>query len=187
MLGGALAAAFVLLAVLVGLAAVVRANEPTATATTAQLASQQGAAERDIERAYEQASQQVVKVRALNLAIGSAQADQIASKALADLKTLRHNAYVSLAQVVGLVGNDNENYATATEGKFDKTPLAAGPSPTPVLLAPRLYTIVSRMSELATQLADQATNALTAPAPSAPPSATPAASPSRAPSPSPSR
>lgn len=187
MLGGAVAAAFVVLAVLFGAAAVIHANEPAATATTAQLANQQGAAERDIERAYEQASQQVVKVRGLNLAITAAQADQIATRALADLKTLRHNAYVSLALVVGLVGNDTENYAVATEQKFDKAPVAAGPSPTPVLLAPRLYTIVSRMSELATQLADQATNALTAPAPSAAPTATPASSPSRSPSPSPSR
>jgi len=187
MIGAAAAAALVVLAVLFGLGAVIRVNEPVTTATTAQLAYQQGAAERDIERAYEQASQQVVKVRALNLAISSAQADQIATKALGDLKTLRHNAYVSLGQVVGLVGNDTENYALAAEQKFDKAPVAAGPSPTPVLLAPRLYTIVSRMSELATQLADQATNALTAPAPSAAPTATPAASPSRSPSPSPSR
>ena len=184
-IAAALVGAIVLLALFIGLSSLVKANEPAATATTAQLAYQQGAVERDIERAYEQATTQITKVRALNLAIPAAQADQIATKALADLKTLRHNAYVSLAGLLGLTANESESYATTTEQRFDKAPVAAAPSPTPVLLAPRLYTIVSRMSELATQLTDQATTALTAPGPSASPA--PTARPSGSPSPSPSR
>jgi hypothetical protein len=185
--GGALALAVLILAVLLGLGSLVRANEPRATATTAQLSLQQGAVERDIERAYEQATDQVKKVRALNLAIGAPQADQIATKAYGDLFTLRHNAFVSLGQVLGLIANEAESYATSTEQRFDKAPVSAGPSPTPVLLAPRFYTIVSRMSELATALADQATTALTAPAPTGTPTSTPTARPSGSPSPSPSR
>jgi hypothetical protein len=186
-IAGTVAAAFVAVAVLVGLTTLIRANEPLASANTAQLNLQQGAVERDIERAYEQASQQVARVRALNLAISTAEADQITSKALTDLHTLRHNAYVSLGRVLGLAGAEPESYATTTEQRFDKAPLSAAASPTPVLLAPRLYTIVSRMSELSTAIADQATAALTAPAPSAPPTAAPTARPSGTPIPSPSR
>lgn len=177
---GVLGGVLVVLALVVGLAALVRANEPRSVATAAQLATQQGAVERDIERAYEQATDQVRRVRSLNLAISAAQADAIASKALADLRTLRHNAYVSLGGVLGMSDAEAESYATKTEQRFDGAPVAAAPSPTPVLLAPRLYTIVSRMSELATRLADQATAALTAPAPTAVPTARPA-------SPSPAR
>ena len=180
-IGAAVAAVLVVIAVFIGASALVRANAPTTIASAAELKTQQGAAERDIERAYEQASAQVAKVRALNLAIPAAQADQIASKALSDLKALRHSAFVSLGQVLGLAGTDAEGYATVTEQRFDQTPVAsASAPPTPVLLAPRFYTIVSRMSDLATQLADNATTAMTAS-----PSQTPAAS--RTPSPSPTR
>lgn len=175
---GASVVVLVLAAVgIAGASAFIRANEPVTVASAAELKTQQGAAERDVERAYEQAIAQVVKVRGLNLAIPAAQADQIATKALSDLKALRHSAFVSLGQVEGLSGTDAEGYATVTEQRFDKTPVAsASATPSPVLLAPRLYTIVSRMSELATQLSNNATTALTA---------SPSASPS--PSPSPSR
>jgi len=173
-----------LVAALVGLSALARANEPVIVATAAQMKAQQTAAERDVERAYEQATDQVKKVRALNLAITAAQADQIAAKALSDLKNLRHSAFVSLAQVAGASAADGDVYATVTEQRFDQSPVAKQPSPTPVLLAPRFYTIVSRMSDLATQLADQATTLLTA-SPAAPPaSPTPTARPSASPSPS---
>jgi hypothetical protein len=172
------------IAAIVGLSALARASEPVIVATAAQMKTQQTAAERDVERAYEQATDQVKKVRALNLAITAAQADQIAAKALSDLKNLRHSAFVSLGQIAGTSGADAEAYATVTEQRFDQTPVAKQPSPTPVLLAPRFYTIVSRMSDLATQLADQATTLLTA-SPAAPPaSPTPTARPSASPSPS---
>ena len=179
--GAAVAAAIVILAILIGVSTLVRANTPSTVATAAEMKAQQAAAERDIERAYEQASTQIAKVRALNLAISAAQADQIASKALADLKALRHSAFVSLGQVEGLAGGDADGYAGLTEQRFDQSPVASqSATPAPVLLAPRFYSIVSTMSQLATQIADNATTALTA-APSASPS------PSRSPSPSPSR
>jgi hypothetical protein len=123
-IASALVGAVVAVAVLFGLASLLRANEPVTVATSAQLSHQQGAVERDIERAYEQAADQVRKVRALNLAISAAQADQIATKALTDLRTLRHNAYVSLAEVLGVIGNDAQSYATATEQRFDAAPVA---------------------------------------------------------------
>jgi hypothetical protein len=181
-IAGTIAAVAVALAVLVGLTAVLRANEPLHVATSAQLDVQQRAAERDIERAYEQSATQITRVRALNLAITQAQAEEIATKHLTDLRTLRHNAFISLGQVLGLAGADIESYATATAQRFDREPVATAPSPTPVLLAPRFYTIVTRMSELATQIADQATTALTAPAPTPSPTARPSGSPSPSPS-----
>jgi hypothetical protein len=78
---------------------------------------------------------------------------------------------------------DAEAYATATEQRFNQTPLSAQPAPSPVLLAPRFYAIVSKMSEVATQISDKATTDLTAPAPTGTP--TPAPSGTRTPSPSP--
>ena len=177
-----------LLAILaiIGFAMAARANEPVTVATVAQMKIQQTAAERDVERAYEQSVEQVTKVRALNLAITAAQADQIASKALTDLRSLRHSAFLSLGQVMSMAAAEAETYATATDTRFDQAPVSKQTaSPSPVLLAPRFYAIVSRMSELATLLADQATTQLTAPPPSVSP--TPSVAPGSArPSPSPS-
>ena len=179
--GGGLLGALLLVLPLVATGVVARAADANTVADASVLKTQQSAAERDVERAYEQSVEQVRKVRALNLAITATQADAVASKAFADLKALRHSAFVSLGQVLGL--SDAEGYASATEQAFDKAPVAAQPAPTPVLLAPRLYAIAARMSELATQLSDQATTSLTAPA--ATPAPTAAPSPSRTPSPSP--
>jgi hypothetical protein len=188
----AVVVAILVLAAIFGIVTVVHANEPIAVATATQMKVQQTAAERDVERAYEQAVEQVRKIRALNLAITAAQADQISGKARSDLRTLRHSAFVSLGQMLNMTAAEAEVYSTATETRFDQAPVATqSPSPSPVLLAPRFYTVVSRMSELATLLADQATTQLTAPPPSAAPTATPTATPttrpSGAPSPSPSR
>ena len=182
--------AVVLLALLaiVGLAMAARANEPVTIASTAQIQVQQAAAERDIERAYEQSGEQVAKVHALNLPITAAQADQIASKASTDLRTLRHSAFLSLGQVMSMAAAEAETYATATDARFDQAPVAKQTaSPSPVLLAPRFYAIVARMSELATLLADQATTQLTAPPPSSSPSPAPSGSARPSASPSPTR
>ncbi len=180
MAGGALIVVLLLLA-LTASGVVARAAEANTVASSSVLQAQQSAAERDVERAYEAAVEQVRKVRALNLAITPAQADAIATKAFGDLKALRHSGLVSLGQVLGLA--NVEPYATATEQRFDQTPVSTQPAPTPVLLAPRLYSIVTTMSQLAGQLSDQATTALTAPAATTAPTAAPSASPSRAPTP----
>lgn len=184
-------AALVVLALIFMIGAVAHSNEPVATANPAQLKVQQTAVERDVERAYEQSFDQVRKVRALNLAITAAQADQIAAKALTDLHTLRHSAFQSLGQIMGMAAAEAEAYSTATETRFDQAPVAnASASPSPVLLAPRFYAVVSRMSELATLIGDEATTALTA-SPSASPTPSvappPTARPSASPSPSPTR
>ena len=187
-IGIAVTVGLLALLAIVGLAMAARANEPVTVATAAQMQVQRGAAERDVERAYEQSAEQVTKVRALNLAITAAQADQIASKALTDLRTLRHSAFLSLGQVMSMAAAEAETYAVATETRFDQAPVAKQTaSPSPVLLAPRFYAIVSRMSELATLLADQATTQLTAPPPSASPSPAPSGSARPSASPSPTR
>jgi hypothetical protein len=188
----AVGAAVLVLGLIFVLGAVVHANEPIATANPTVLKIQQTAVERDVERSYEQAVEQVRKVRALNLAITAAQADQIAAKALTDLHTLRHSAFLSLGQIMGMAPAEAEAYGTATETRFDQAPVSKETaSPAPVLLAPRYYAVVSRMSELATLIGDQATTALTAPAStgSPTPSVTPSPSvrPSASPSPSPTR
>ena len=187
-------AGLVVLGVIFALAAVAHTNEPLAIANAAQMKVQQAAVERDVERSYEQAVDQVRKVRALNLAISSAQADQIATKAFADLHTLRHSAFQSLGQIMGMAATEADGYATQADSRFDQAPVAKeSASPSPVLLAPRFYAVVSRMSEVSTLIADQATTALTAPPPSASPTAVPSASPtptprpSTTPSPSPTR
>ena len=187
-IGIAVTVGLLALLAIVGLAMAARANEPVTVATAAQMQVQRAAAERDVERAYEQSAEQVTKVRALNLAISAAQADQIASKALTDLRTLRHSAFLSLGQVMSMAAAEAETYAVATETRFDQAPVAKqAASPSPVLLAPRFYAIVSRMSELATLLADQATTQLTAPPPSASPSPAPSGSARPSASPSPTR
>ena len=183
----AVAAALVVLGVIFLVGAVAHANEPAATANPAQMTTQRAAVERDVERSYEQAAAQVTKVRGLNLAITATQADQIATKAFADLKTLRHSAFVSLGQIMGMAAAEAEAYSTATETRFDAAPVSSQTtSPAPVLLAPRFYAVVSRMSEVATVIADQATNDLTAPLPSGGPSPSVAPSPTARPSASPS-
>jgi hypothetical protein len=184
-IGIAVTAVLLALVAIVGFAMAARANEPVTVATAAQMKVQQAAAERDVERAYEQSAEQVTKVRALNLAITAAQADQIATKALSDLRTLRHSAFLSLGQVMSMAAAEAETYAAVTETRFDQAPVAKQTSPSPVLLAPRFYAIVSRMSEVATLIGDQATTQLTAPPPS--PSPTPSVAPGTArPSASPS-
>jgi hypothetical protein len=182
----------VFLAVMVALTVtgvLARVTDPSTVAAAPVLATHQAAAERDVERAYEQVVTQVHKVRALNLAIGPQQADAIVAKALADMTALRHSAFVAIGQLLSMSSADAEAYATATEQRFNQSPLTNQPAPSPVLLAPRLYVIASRMSELSTQLSDKATTDLTAPAPTGTPAPTrtPAPSASPTPSPSPSR
>jgi hypothetical protein len=179
----------VLTVVLMITGVVARVTDPSTIAGAPILATHQAAAERDVERAYEQSVTQVRKVRALNLAITAQQADAIATKTLAELAALRHSAFVAIGQLLGMSATDAEGYSTATEQRFNQSPLTSQPAPSPVLLAPRLYAIVSRMSELATQLSDKATTDLTAPAPSGTPSPapTPIRSASSTPSASPSR
>jgi len=156
-----------------------RAASGTTVAGQAAVAGQQDVAVRDIERGYEQATDQVRKARGLKLAISAQQVDAIANKALVDLATLRHSALVSLVQTTGTAG-DAEGYATSTGEALDATRGQPRPSVAPALLAPRLYAIVSRFDQLATAISDQATADLTqSPTPTPAGRSTPTPSPSR--------
>jgi hypothetical protein len=185
--------AFAVLAALAALMAsgiITRAAGGITVADPTTIAAHQAAAERDLDRGYEAATDQVRKARSLKLAIGAQQADAIANRALADLATLRHSALLSLAQSVGMNADAAEAYARSTEQALDAKRGQPQASLPPVLLAPRLYAIVSRFNAIATQLSDQATADLTqspASSPTTTPSSSPTVSPRPTPSPSPSR
>jgi hypothetical protein len=182
--GGVIVRAVLVVLVLMAAAAIAgsgvlqRAATGTTVADSATVLAQQAAAARNIARGYDQSTEQVQKARALKLAIPAQQAETIATKALADLRTLRHSALVSLAQTTGASADGAEQYAKSTEQAQDAargTPVA---STAPVLLAPRFYAIVSRFDQLAAAISDQATTDLTqspttSPAPSARPTPTP--------------
>lgn len=177
--------AVILVAAILALAAsgtIARVAGGTVVADRPAVASQQTVTERDLERGYEQATDHVRQARALKLAIPAAQADTIANKALADLLTLRHSALLSLGQLLGATADAAEVYAKTTEQALDARRGQPQPSVEPVLLAPRLYAIVSRFNDLATQIGDRATTDLTqspAPSPTTSPRATPTPSPTR--------
>jgi hypothetical protein len=172
---------------LVATGTLARLASGTVVADRASVAAQQAATERDLERGYEQATAHVREIRALKLAITAQQADAIANKALADLATLRHNALVAIGQTLG--GADAaEVYATSTEKALDARRGQPQPSVAPVLLAPRLYTIVARFNDLATQIADRAAGDLSQTTPATPtPSPTSSPRPTVTPTPTPTR
>jgi hypothetical protein len=158
---------------LVATGALGRVAGGTTVADGAAVGAQQEVAVRDLQRGYELNVEQIRKVRALKLAIPAAQADAIATKALADLATLRHSALLTLAQVLALPG-DPEAFAKRTEQLLDAPAAQTPPSAAPVLLAPRLYGIVARFDQLAAAISDKATTDLTqSPAPAHTPSPTP--------------
>jgi len=178
-------AVLALVALFVASGALARAAGGMVVADRATVAAHQAAAERDLERGYETATDQVKKARALKLAIGAAQADAIATKALADLATLRHSALFSLSQILGAGNDAAEAYAKSTEQALDAKRGQPQPSAAPVLLAPRLYAVVTRFDQLSTQISDQAVTDLTQ-SPSAP-AVTPTPSVRPTPTPSPTR
>ncbi len=154
-----------------------RAAGGSAVADTTAVAAQRSVVERDLERGYEGSVDHVRKGRALNLAISAQQADTIANKALADLFTLRHNALAAVAQTFGSNNDASETYAKSAEQALDAKRGQPQPSAAAVLLAPRLYAIVSRFNDFAAQLSDKAVADLTqaaspTPAPTPAPSAT---------------
>ena len=166
---------------LIGSGAIGRVVGGTVVADRGAVVVQRSTAERDLEVGYESATDQLRKARALRLAIPAAQADTIANKALADLATLRHSALVSIGQLVGGTPEAAESEAKTTEQTMDAKRGQAQPSVTPILLAPRLYSIVSRFNDLATQITDKATAELTQSSPTSPApsvSASPRATPS---------
>ncbi|MDP9281098.1 MAG: hypothetical protein M3P38_03250 [Chloroflexota bacterium] len=145
--------------------------DPVAIADSRAIGVQRTAAERGIQRAYANAVEQLRKTRELRLAITAQQAAAIETKTVAALKTLRNSAFVSVAEAFGQSGEAAQRYATETAARFDAS--SAAPPSDVVLLAPRLYSIVARMSQLAAQLADNGTREMTNPDASPSPSRSP--------------
>jgi hypothetical protein len=149
--------------------------DPIAVADSRALGIQRAATERGIQRAYANAVEQLRKTRELRLAITAQQAAAIEARTVGDLKTLRQSAFISTAEAFGMTGDGAQRYATDTAARLDATAAATGSDV--VLLAPRLFTIVARMSELAAQLADKGTREMTNPDPTPSPTPPPTRSP----------
>ena len=150
------------------------ALSPRRVATPDEVTAQQASAERAIQRAFAAAADQLKKARQLRLPISDAQAAAIEERNTMDLRTLRHNALVSLAQAYGVAGADAERYATLTAQRMDSLPVPDRNANAPVLLAPRLFEIVKRMDEIAAQISDRGVREMTvAPSPSPRPSPSP--------------
>ncbi len=140
---------------------VARVLEPRAIATAADTDKQRAATERAIQRAHAAAVDQLRRSRALKLPITDAQAAAIEASNLADLRTLRHSALVSLSQALGQGAGDAEAYATVTEQRLDASPVPEKLLNESVLLAPKLFAIVQKMDEISVQIADRGTRAMT--------------------------
>jgi hypothetical protein len=151
--------------------AIAAAGPPPRVADAAAVASQRSAAEHALQRSFAKASKQLTDTRQLNLPISKTEADALQARALDDLRTIRRSGLAAIAQVTHLAAAELDAYVRSTDaaletGTFDQE--------TGVLLAPDLYTVVSRAGDLSQQVADNATRAMTrAPSPSPSPSPTP--------------
>jgi len=152
-----------------------------AVATRDALVPQRFATEQGIARGFAAAVDQLAKLNELVLPVSKADAQAITDKALADLRTVRRSALGAVAQALQMTTADAEAYVRTTDAQLDRSSFAADAG---VLLAPDLYAVVTRATQLYAQVGDAAAKQLTQAKPS--PSVSPAPSPSTTPSPSPS-
>jgi hypothetical protein len=143
---------------------------PPRVADAGAVAAQRVATEHALQRSFARASQQLTDTRVLTLPIPKADADAIQAKALDDLRTIRRSGLAAIAQVIQMPAGEVDAYVRSTDaaleaGNFEQE---AG-----TLLAPDLYTIVSRAGDLSQQVADNATRAMTQAQPTPSPSPTP--------------
>jgi hypothetical protein len=144
-------------------------NRTTVAGATA-LSAQRVAAEHDIARAWTAAVDQLRKLNDLVLPVSKEQAQTITDKAMADLRTVRRNALVTLGGQLGMSVADADAYVRATDPLLDGQSFAneAG-----VLLAPDIDAIVTRATQLYAQVGDAAAKQLTQPKATPTPSASP--------------
>lgn len=139
------------------------------------LTLQRTAAEHDIQRGYAAATDQLAKLNELVLPVTKAEAQVISQKAVADLRAVRRNALAALALAFGTNANDAQAYANATEALLEGQTFTNEPG---VLLAPDLNAVVSRATQLYTQVGDVYAKQLTEPKTASPsPSPTPSPGP----------
>jgi hypothetical protein len=152
-----------------------RAPQPSRGA----LVTQRAAAEQGIARGYTAATEQLRKLTTeLVLPVSKAEAQTITDKAVTDLRTVRRNALVAVAETVGMGPAEADSYVRSAEARLEATSFNTDAG---VLLAPDLSGLVARANTLYAQVGDAAAKLLTQPrATSAP---TPAGSPSPTPVP----
>lgn len=131
---------------------------PPNIADAGAIAAQRVATEHALQRSFAHANQQLADTRALTLPISKADADTIHGKALDDLRTIRRSGLAAIAQVTHMPAGEVDAYVRSTDltleaGNFEQEP--------GTLLAPALYTIVSRAGDLSQQVADNATREMT--------------------------
>lgn len=139
-------------------------------ATSTALSSQRIAAEHDLQRAWSAAADQLAKLNELVLPVTKTEAQAITQKALEDLRTVRRNALAAVASAIGMSPGDTEAYVRATDPTLEGQTFANEPG---VLLAPDLDAVVSRATQLYTQVGDAAAKQLTQPRATASPSPRP--------------
>jgi hypothetical protein len=141
-------------------------NRPVIAGADA-LSAQRVAAEHAIARAYGASTDQLGKLNDLVLPISKTEAQSITQKAISDLHAVRLSALTGLGRATGLSALDADAYARVTDPQLEGQTFANDPG---VLLAPDLDAIVTRASQLFTQVGDvaakQLTQAKATPAPS---------------------
>jgi hypothetical protein len=142
----------------------------TTVGGAAALATQRVAVEHDLARAWSAAVDQLRKLNDLVLPVTNAEAAQIISKAMADLRTVRQNALAALGAKLGMSAAEADAYVRATDPLLDGQSFA---SDSGVLLAPELDAIVTRATQLYAQVGDAAAKQLTQPKATPTPTASP--------------
>ena len=156
------------------------ALNPQTIGDAGALAAQRLSAEHAIARGFAAQADQLNKMNNdLVLPISKDEAAAITQKALADLRTVRHDALAALGLATGLRANDAESYARIAEARVEGQSFVNEPG---LLLAPDLEAVIARATTLYAQVGDAAAKQLTQPRTTATPSASPVT-----PSPSPSR
>jgi len=154
-------------------------NRPAVAGRDA-LIPQRTATEQGIARGFTAAVAQLAKLNELVLPVSKADAQLITDKALTDLRTVRRSALGAVAQVLQMSSSETEAYVRTTDAQLDRSSFSADAG---VLLAPDLYAIVTRATQLYAQVGDAAAKQLTESKPS--PSTSPTPPPTPSPSPSP--
>lgn len=154
-----------------------------AVATRDALVPQRFATEQGIARGFAAAVDQLAKLNELVLPVSKADAQAITDKALADLRTVRRSALGAVAQALQMTTADAEAYVRTTDAQLDRSSFAADAG---VLLAPDLYAVVTRATQLYAQVGDAAAKQLTQSKPSPSAAPVPPPSPTTTPLPSPS-
>jgi hypothetical protein len=142
----------------------------TTVGGAAALATQRVAVEHDLARAWSAAVDQLRKLNDLVLPVTNAEAAQITSKAMADLRAVRQNALAALGAKLGMSAAEADAYVRATDPLLDGQSFA---SDSGVLLAPELDAIVTRATQLYAQVGDAAAKQLTQPKATPTPTASP--------------